>query len=601
MDEVARIREKTDVVALVNEYIPLKKLGKNFKTTCPFHNEKTPSFVVSPERQIWHCFGCGKGGDVYTFLMEYEKLEFVEALRILAKKTGVELHESDFVKKGSSQKEKIYKINSLSSDYYHYILVNHKSGKTALDYLAKKRKIDRRLIETFRIGYSPSAGNSLTKYLVEKKKYKEQDLIDAGISVFRSGSVSDFFRNRIMFPIFDHRDNIVAFSGRVLSDQIKESTPIQSGSKYVNTRDTLAYHKGGMFFGLNIAKAEIKNKDQAIIVEGEFDVISLFSEGIKNTVAIKGTALTEDQVALISRFTSKVTLCLDKDEAGFEAIKRSLASLEKKGLTVTTIELGEYKDPDEAIKSDPVFFKKQLKNDIGVYDYLISSFLEKYDENTAIGKKKIAENLLPFISYIDNEIVKEHYLKLLSDKIDTSFENLMTELDKIAKKQTIGAKFTSQNKEKRTRKEILEEYLLALIIQVDDKNNIVKQVSNILSDYKFESPAFKKIYDLIEKSFIQKKSLTIDEIIKSLPDELVPVFDTCFLLPIPKFENNEKYFEEVLKMAKETKILFIKSKIRKMSLDLNRREKDGDEIGGLEKELISLSETVNQLNSASKG
>lgn len=592
MDEVARIREKTDIVVLLGEYISLKKAGRNFKTPCPFHNEKTPSFVVSPERQIWHCFGCGKGGDVFTFLMEYENLEFVEALRILAKRSGIELVQSDFVKEGTSKKENIYKINHQASDFYHYILTKHPSGKRALNYLTGTRKIDPRLIETFKIGYSPSTGTALTNYLMEKKKHKSQDLIDAGISYPRNGRVSDFFRDRIMFPIYDHRDNIVAFSGRILNDIVKES-------KYVNTRDTLAYHKGSMFFGLNMAKNAIKKNDQAIIVEGEFDVISCYSEGIENTVAIKGTALTEDQVSLLARFTSKVTLCLDSDEAGFEAVKRSLSFLEKKGLITTFLDLGKYKDPDEAIKDDPVFFKKQLKNDIGIYDYLISEFSRKFDPQTAIGKKKIAENLLPFLVLVDNEIVKEHYLKKLASELNTSLENLKTELEKTSKKETVGGVAAPQKKDRRDRKEILEEYLLAHLIQPEDRKNLVKKVADILSDYKFEILSYQKIFESLKNFSFSEKDVEFDEITKSLPKEIIPIFDTVFLLPLPKFENGKKHLEEVLKVASEMRVLFIKNKIKEIAAVLNKKEKEGEEFSVLQKELSNLVSVMQQLSSAS--
>ena len=593
MDEVARIREKIDIVALLSEYIPFRKAGRNFKTPCPFHNEKTPSFVVSPERQIWHCFGCGKGGDAFTFLMEYENLEFVEALRILAKRAGIELVQSDFVKQGASKKENIYKINHQASEFYNYILTKHPSGKKALNYLTEVRKIDLRLIETFKIGYSPSTGTALSKYLTEKKKHKNQDLIDAGISYPRSGRVADFFRDRIMFPLYDHRDNIVAFSGRILNDIVKES-------KYVNTRDTLAYHKGSMFFGLNMAKNAIKKTDQAIIVEGEFDVISSFSEGIENTVAIKGTALTEDQVTLLSRFASKVTLCLDHDEAGFEAVKRSLNFLEKKGLTTTFLDLGKYKDPDEAIKDDPVFFKKQLKNDIGIYDYLISEFSNKFDPKSAMGKKKIADNILPFLSLVENEIVKEHYLKKLADTLDTTFENLQTELEKAAKKETVGKTIIAQKKDKRDRREVLEEYLLALLIQLEERKGVVEKVSELLGEYKFTITSYQKIFDTLKNFSISGKLADFDEVVKTLPKEIIPVFDTSFLMPLPKFENDKKYLEEILKVANEMRLLFIKNRIKEIAGTLNKKEKDGEEFSVLQSELSNLVSVMQQRNSASK-
>ena len=593
MDEVARVREKIDIVSLISEYLPLKKAGRNFKAVCPFHNEKTPSFVVSPERQIWHCFGCSKGGDVYTFLMDYENLEFLEALRILAKKTGIELSETDFVKKDTSKKEKTYSINKISSDFYHYILTKHNAGKKALEYLTKVRKIDPRLIETFLIGFSPIQGDILSEYLLEKKKYKTQDLIEAGLSFTREGRIVDFFRGRLMFPLFDHRDNIVAFSGRVLQDDSAES-------KYVNTRDTLVYHKGSMFFGLNLAKEEIKQKERAIIVEGEFDVISCYSQGIKNVIAIKGTALTENQVILVSRFSQKITLCLDRDEAGFEAIKRSLEALEKKGLTTTVVDLGGYKDPDEAIKKDPVFFKKTLAHDIGVYDFLISSFLKKYNRKTGEDKKKITQNLLPFITQIDNEIIKEHYLKTLAKESDASLEALQKEMDKIGKKEPDNLSFAKAQKDKRGRKEILEEYLLSLILQSESVDGHFKLSSGILEDYEFELPPYKKIFESLKSYFKNNQNFSIKLFAKSLPKETIALFDACYILPLPKFEEEDKYTKELEKVAKELKVLDLKNKIKIIVQAINKKEKDKQETRGLQEQLSGLLKILRGLSLASK-
>lgn len=600
MDEVARVREKIDIVSLISEYIPLKKAGRNFKAVCPFHSEKTPSFVVSPERQIWHCFGCGKGGDCYTFLMEYENLEFIESLRLLAKKAGVELLESDFVKKDTSKKEKIYSVNKIASDFYHYILAKHNAGKKALEYLTKVRKIDQRLIETFMIGFSPAQGDILSKYLIEKKKYKMQDLIEAGLSFTRPGRIVDFFRGRLMFPLFDHRDNIVAFSGRVLQDDAAESTTIQSGSKYVNTRDTLVYHKGSMFFGLNLAKEEIKQKERAIIVEGEFDVISCYSRGIKNVVAIKGTALTENQVSLISRFSQKVTLCLDQDEAGFEAIKRSLEALEKKGLTTTVVDLGEYKDPDEAIKKDPIFFKKTLARDIGVYDFLISSFLKKYNKDTAEGKKKITQNLLPFISQIDNEIIKEHYLKTLVKELNASLETLQKEMEKIGKKESDNLIIAKAQKDKKGRKEILEEYLLSLILQSENTKEYLRLCDEILGSYEFELPSYQKIFENLKSYFKNNQNFSSKLFSKSLPREVTSLFDTCYILPLTKFENAEKYTQELEKVACELRVLYLRNKIKIIAQTINKKEKEKEETRDLQKELSSLLKLLQNLNQASK-
>ncbi len=583
MDEVAQVREKIDIVSLISEYVPLKKIGRNFNALCPFHNEKTPSFIVSPERQIWHCFGCGKGGDSFTFLMEYDSLEFIEALRILAKKAGVELKEREFIKSDTSKKEKLYRLNQIASNFYHYVLTKHSLGKPALSYLTRLRKINLGLIETFMIGFSPGNGTALSTFLINKKGYKRQDLFNAGLSFEKGGRVVDFFRNRIMFPLYDHRDNIVGFSARIIDD-------IKEVSKYINTKDTLVYHKGTMFFGLNMAKDEIKKKGQAIIMEGEFDVISSFANGIKNVIAIKGTALTDLQANLISRYAPKVTLCLDQDEAGFEAEKRSLPILERKGITTTIIKLGSYKDPDEAIKKDPFFFKRTIKNDISIYDFLIDHFLKTNNKKTALGKKKIADNLLPFLNLIDNQIVKEHYLKSLSLELDTSYENLLLEMEKLEKKEEITSSFISIQKDRRDRQEILEEYLLSLILQSEEVKNSFEIATLILSDYFFELPAYQKIFDNLSSYFKKYKIFNNKLFTSQLLKEIIPVLDVCFLLPLPKFQDREKFKGELKKVTTELRALYIKNKIKDATSSLRTKDKHKDEkeIEKLEKELSRL-------------
>lgn len=581
MDQASQIREKIDIVAFISEYLPLKKAGRNFKANCPFHNEDTPSFIVSPERQIWHCFGCGKGGDCFTFLMEYENMEFPEALRVLAKKAGVTLKESSFQASHYSEKEKIFSLNNLALKYYHYILLNHPSAKKALDYLISQRKINKGIIETFEIGFSPNTNSSLSDYLMQKKGFKSKDLFDAGLAFEARGRVFDFFRGRIMFPLFDHRGNVAGFSGRTLDE--KANPP-----KYINTKETTVYHKGSMFFGLNSAKEEIKGQQNAILVEGEFDVISLFKEGIKNVVAIKGTALTEDQVALLSRFTPKVSLCLDQDSAGFEATKRSLAVLEKRAVTTTIILTKDAKDPDEAIKNNPAEFKKAVKNDVGIYDYLISKFLEENDKNQIEGKKTITDNLLLLFAQISNEVVKEHYLKKLSKEIDVSLESLTKELEKIQKGNE-EEKIVVLAKQKRTRRGLLEEYLVALLIQEDNSKEILKTIEQGLKNYEFESLVFEKIFEKIKVFLASHEKMDAKKFSSGLPQELLSAFDTSYLFPLPKFASEEKCLLEVEQVINNLNSLNIKGKIKEETVKLkdNLGEEETQKIGKEIKELLS--------------
>lgn len=581
MDQASQVREKIDIVSLISEYIPLKKMGRNFTAICPFHQENTPSFVVSPERQIWHCFGCGKGGDAFTFLMEYENLEFVEALRILAKKAGVTLKTTG-ASYSSSKKDGIYELNNLAAEYYNYVLTKHRAGKLALEYLTQKRGLNEKLIKTYNIGFSPTGGEDLAHFLIGKKKYTNQAILEAGLSFQKGNKVLDFFRGRIMFPLIDHRGNIVGFSGRNINEG-------DFGPKYINTRDTLVYHKGGMFFGLNIAKEEIKKTGSAIVMEGEFDVITAFKEGIGNAVALKGTALTPDQALLLSRFAPKVALCFDQDDAGILAMKRSIPVLEKRGLTITVISFSG-KDPDEEIKENPVSFKKAIKNDSEIYDFLINRLVSEHGITSGIGKKKITDELLPLISVIQNEVVKDHYLKKLSEAIDTSTDALEKQL---SKKEDSSEKTAVSGSQKTDRQEMLEEYLLSLLIQsVNPKDSIIT-TRDILVQYKFKVPSVGKIFAELYGIYQKNEKFNLKNIPEVLSKELIPTFDKCFLTPLPKFEDEVKYNEEIIKACKDLRVLYLKGKISDISERL-KSKKDKEEIDFIRKE---IAEITSQLSS----
>lgn len=578
MDQVSLVRSKTDLISLIGSYISLKKAGRSLKANCPFHGEKTPSFIVSPERQIWHCFGCGKGGDCFTFLMEYEHMEFPEALRILAGNAGVVLQDQKFDSGLATRKENIYKINHLAGEFYHYLLTRHKIGERALDYLENKRGVKSATIKTYQLGFAPQNGNGLVTYLTKKKGFKPEDIVEAGLATKKGSFYFDFFQGRIMFPLFDHRGNAIGFAGRVFQGQ-------ENISKYINTRETIVYHKGLTFFGLNSAKEAIKKEGQAILMEGELDVISSFQEGITNTVAVKGTALTEDQVNLLARFTPKVTLCFDADSAGQEALKRSVSLLEKKGLTTTVVRIPGGKDPDEAVKADATAFKKAVKNDIGIYDFLLEEALKKYSPTTVEGKKKIGDELLPLLSAIDNEIVKEHYLQNLAGALKTTVEVLQKEIEKRKRKEIVkNPVFIA--KKARTREEILEEYLLALILQSEDCKKDLESLSDFISSYTWLTPSLGKILEHLALYALSHESVSGKDIVNSLPQELLPNFDTCFLLPLPQIEP-EKYKEEIKKCSNELYTLFTKKQIKLITDTIKQKEKEGEaqDLDALQKQL----------------
>ena len=453
------------------------------------------------------------------------------------------------------------------------------AGKEALSYLLDKRKINKGIIDTFQLGFAPATGSALSNYLSKKKSYKNRDLLSAGVSFERGSQCYDFFRGRIIFPLFDHRGNVTGFSGRALNEVDQP--------KYLNTKETAVYHKGSMFFGLNTAKEEIKQKQDAIMVEGEFDVIALYMEGIKNAVAIKGTALTENQVALLARFTPKVTLCLDQDNAGFEATRRSLEVLEKKGLTTSIIIVKDGKDPDEALKKNPAEFKKAVRESLGVYDYLVDKFVSENNKDSAQGKKAIADNLLPLFANISNEIIKEHYLKKLSSIFDISLESLLKEIGKLQKKN-LEDKILISQKDKRSRREILEEYVLSLIVQSSNPQKSIEDNKESLILYKFATPSLGKLLENLSGFLKTSEKLDQEKFSKILSKELIQSFDTCYLFPLPKLEE-DKYGEEIRKVIKELLTLFIKERVNIITGEIRTKEKNKDRnTEELREELVKL-------------
>lgn len=566
MDDVEKIKQKIDIVELVGGYIALKKAGRNFKALCPFHSEKSPSFIVSAERQIWHCFGCGKGGDQFAFLMEYENISFPDALRDLADRAGVKLTGPLFRSEKEKLQEKIYALNHIAYQFYNYILLSHGAGKKALDYLVKKRGVTIPLIKTFCLGWAPS-DNSLSQYLLNKKGYVEQDLIVSGLAYKKNGRLFDFFKNRIIFPISDARGNIVAFSGRVMVE-----TPDQ-GPKYINTRETPVYVKSNSLFGLNLAREAIKKEGTALIVEGEFDVISSYKEGITNTVAVKGTALTEGQIRLLKRYTPKFLLSFDTDPAGTGAQRRSVELIEKEGVSASVVIPQKSKDPDELLRENPALFKKAVREAVGVYDFIIDSAVSEFDKKTSEGKKNILDKTLPYIIQIENEVIKEHYLKKLAEAVETSYDSLLKQADKSAVPKTFTQ--PASQKAQLPREEVIEIYLLSLIFQSKNPKTYLKKAREELYGIPLTTPALEKTLSFLEK-FEQEGDFSIKNFLGLLPEALHVAFDTSYLAPVPEFENEEKHIREVQKVAQEIRLLSARKRLRGLSESIAKAEKDKD-------------------------
>lgn len=562
MDDVDKVKQKLDVVEVIESYIPLKKAGRNFKANCPFHSEKSASFVVSPDRQIWHCFGCNLGGDIFSFVEQYEKTTFSDALKFLAQRAGVKLTTSAARTELDRKRDILYSLNSLAAQYYEYILFSHKVGQPALKYVIEGRNQPEALLKTFQVGYAPATGNSLVSFLQKKKKYSDQDLVDAGLA-FRQGSrLVDFFRHRIMFPITDPRGNIIAFSGRSLdSDQMP---------KYVNTKETLLYKKGETVFGLNLARDAIKKEGAVIIMEGEFDVISAHREGIDHVVAVKGTALTPEQIDLLKRYAQKLIFCFDTDPAGTNAQRRSIQLIENAGIVASVIVLPTGKDPDELLTSDPIAFKQAVKKDIHIYDFIIDSAVSQMDISTVDGKRAILEKTIPYLSVIDNEVIKEHYLKKLAAKLDTSFESVLKQADKI--KVAKEVKTVPQMLLKKTRGEVLCQYLFSLILQSKDLIASVREVDITLDSVPMIAPVCARLFERL-KTAVEKEgsAFSLDTFAKALPAELTDAYDTAYLAPISEMDE-KLYLAELKKIATDEKVLAIKARLSEITREMEDLE-----------------------------
>lgn len=584
-NSVEEVKKKLDIVEFIGSFITLKKAGRNFKAICPFHQEKSPSFIVSPDRQIWHCFGaCGEGGDVIKFLMKWENITFYEALKELAQKTGVKLDRSGYPDEVWKKKERYLNMNAKAAEFFRFILDKTRFGKKGKDYL-ETRKIKPETAEKFQIGYSPDSWDSLKLYL-KKKKFSEFEMTDNGLLVkTERGTFYDRFRGRLMFPIRDSRGNILAFSGRSFGDAKQ--------AKYINSPETPVYHKRETLFGIDLAKEMIKKDNNVFLVEGEFDMITPYQNGFKNFVAIKGTALTMEQLMYLKRFTDRLTLVFDADQAGEESVKRGIEEAERLDFEIMVVRFDYAKDPDEALNIDPVKFKKVIGKPVPIYDFLIDAATKKYNDGSPFSKKKIADEVMPFVNRIVNPIVKSHYIKKVAKLLDvteTSVENLLYQINR-RKKQSELSKPVKPELTAETRSAVIEKYILSYVFQSDQAVTVGKRIFANLDAADFHSEAHRKLYRKFMEA-VEKNSFNVNNFAHGLATELRAAFDEIFL-----FASNDTGLSDQStdKLAGEIKRFALKRRIK----DLLAGDKDdaetkkqlallSDELKQVEKRLVSL-------------
>ncbi|MFA6428356.1 MAG: DNA primase [Candidatus Buchananbacteria bacterium] len=437
LSSVDEIKSKLDILEVVQEYIRLNPAGTNFKAPCPFHQEKTPSFMVSTEKQIWHCFGCGEGGDIFSFVMKMENIEFPEALKILANKAGVKL--ASFDSASTSQRNRLLDVGDLTARFWQKILWESASAKSVLDYLIKERRLTNQTIEEFQLGFAPDSSDLLQNFL-KKKGFSESELFLAGLTVKQDRGVGfyDRFRSRVMFPINDLHGNVVGFGGR-LWDPTGQS---KSSAKYMNTPQTDLYNKSAILFNLDKAKLEIKKLDSVVLVEGYMDVIAAWQAGTKNVVAVSGTALTTEQIKILKRYTNNLIIALDADLAGETAARRGIDLALQQEADVKVIILPFGKDPDECIKTSASAWLKAVQEAKEIMQYYWEKNVVGADLNSPQVKKQIAKTLLAIIAKLGNPLEREHWLKRLAETLNVS-ENILREI-------LPGAKATVRPKDDKT-------------------------------------------------------------------------------------------------------------------------------------------------------
>jgi DNA primase len=513
-DAVQEIKERINLVEFLRSYIQLLPAGKNFKALCPFHKEKTPSFMVSPERQVWRCFGCGEHGDIFTFLMKYENLEFYEALRLLADRAGVELQR--LTQSGEREFNVLFEANAAAAEYFKREL---KNTPAALEYL-KRRGLKAETIEEFGLGFAPDQNAALILWL-RSKGIRPEDAMRAGLALKNDrGLYVDRFRGRIMFPIANHVGKIVGFTGRILP--VYESSEI---GKYVNTPETAIFTKSRILYGFYRTKGDIRNVRTALLVEGQMDFLMVWQDGIKNVVATSGTALTSNHLATLRRFAGQIIICFDADEAGGKAGERAIDLANAFDFSVRVLTLPDSKDPADYVMTHPGEFKKLIEKAYRAMEFYFEryGFKEKREMELET-KKKMTRAILGKIKNISSSIEKGYWIRELSKLSGFSERALIEEMESLAAQMseqpnlenaTVPATFGAfRGGEERflTRRERIAERLLSLAVS-----------QNFLADLKavesFLPPLYRKAYrELLygkeDKSLASSRSHELAELIE---------------------------------------------------------------------------------------
>ncbi|HEX8349787.1 MAG TPA: DNA primase, partial [Hymenobacter sp.] len=414
MDAVEEIKSRLNIEDIIGEYVQLKRAGRNFKGLSPFTSERTPSFVVSPEKGIWHDFSSAKGGNMFSFVMEVEGLDFKGALELLARKANIDLSQFQSGKsvEYGKTKDRLYSLLALATKFYQ---THFSKSPLAIEYVFKQRQFTKEVVLSFQLGYAPNNGNALSDF-VQKKGFTVEELQQAGRSSrsYRGGS-QDMFRGRLMVPLMDAQGRVIGFTARQLDEA-------PNAPKYINTPQTILYDKSRHVFGLHLAKESLRREGYAVLVEGNLDVIASHQAGVRQVVATAGTALTEPQLKAISRFTGDIRLAFDQDRAGIAATERAIPIASKVGVTLSIVTIPEGKDPDELVRKDPALWRQAISDHVYALDWLITKYQAQLDLTSAQGKRQFSDVLLKVVRQLPDQVEQDHYVGRIAEIIGANKE-----------------------------------------------------------------------------------------------------------------------------------------------------------------------------------
>lgn len=550
-----QIRDANDVVDVISEYVPLKKRGKNFVGLCPFHSEKQPSFTVTPDKQIFYCFGCGEGGNVISFLMKYEKLSFPEAVKVLAKRASIPLPEKSFDAKRAKQLDRLYYANDTANEYFHKNLYREKPGKRARQYL-KKRGFDSDTQKLFSLGFAPMEWEGLINY-ARTKGMEPETLNQAGLAAPRTEAAGyyDRFRNRITFPVFNLSGKIVGFGGRVLDDKDEP--------KYLNSPETPIYHKGKILYGLNLAKDGIRQKGSAILVEGNVDVISLHQAGIKNVVSPCGTAFTQNQARLLSRYAEKIFLFFDADSAGQSATFRSVDLLFSQGLEVFVVSLKQGEDPDSFVrKFGPDAVKAEIQKAKSFIDFKYESLGRDFDELSMKEQEKVIFDLAETAGKITDEIRRNLFIKKIAQTLKIDEKPVRRLVDR----KTSSSVRRPPSAEPRPsagvsvgREQEIERGLLRILME---DRKLLKLTTGKLDPDDFSGSEHKQIFELIKQEKKTSPALLLDKTENEKTKDQILRIAAIDLGPAEFSVQLTDHLTTLAKLKKNRKIMALKDDIQ---------------------------------------